>query len=324
MDNIIESIFEPQFSQLTIHPVSSSQQFKHCGITYQLDPEMGKGYYWIQPIRNICAVTIANLTFEHEAECNYQHPAYLSIGNYAPNLISKFSDNASGELYSKPSKNHLIGSVSEAGKFEAGLTKHGVLQYVSITMLPEYYDSFLPEFFGFSKSELLESLKQIHSSPEVDILFSQICKANPTASSGAVYYESKVLELLSLLQMQKEQHCIFPNVESLDEETLELIERVAAFIRKHCEQRLSIDFLSRTFYTNKNKLSHLFQLVYKTSIPEYIQSVRIELSKNLLASSTQTIQEIALQVGYKNQGSFSVCFKEETNMTPTEYRKLMS
>lgn len=324
MDNILNSIFEPQFSQLTLRPVSGNRQVKSCGITYQLDPDIGNGYYWIQPIRDICAVTIANLSFEHEAECNYRHPAYISVGNYAPNLLEPFSSDSLAAMYSKSlnDQNYLIGSISEAGKFEAGLGKRNMLQYVSITMLPEYYHSFLPEYFSLSEVDLIESVKQIQSSPEVNILFAQISKANPTASNGALYYESKVIELLSLLQMQREQHIIFPDMESLDEETKELINRVAAFIRNHCEQRLSIDFLSKTFYTNKNKLSHLFQLVYHTSIPEYVQRVRIDLAKDLLLHSRQTIQEIAVQVGYKNQGSFSVCFKAETGMTPSDYRRI--
>lgn len=325
MDNILTSVFEPQFSQLTLHSVSDKNRVKNCGITYQLDPSIGRGYYWVQPIRNTCAVAIANLSFEHEVECNYIHPAFLSIGSYAQNLTQYFENNTLNKFYSASNQKHnnLIGSISESGKFETELSKSSVLQYISITMLPKYYDTFLSECFSLSQVDLVESIKRIRPSSEIGIIFSQILKSNPSAKNGELYYESKVIEFLSLLQMQKEQQDIFQNEELFNEENFELIRRVATFIEAHCEQRLSIEFLSKIFYTNKNKLSRLFQAMYQTTIPEYIQHVRMDLAKDLLANSNYPIQSIALQIGYKNQGSFSVCFKSETGFSPSDYRKLI-
>lgn len=59
MENIIEQIFEPQFRQISLRPVSGNNQIKGSGITYRPAPDVGEGYYWVQPIRDLCAVTIA-------------------------------------------------------------------------------------------------------------------------------------------------------------------------------------------------------------------------------------------------------------------------
>ena len=93
MENIIEQIFEPQFRQISLRPVSGNNQIKGSGITYRPAPDVGEGYYWVQPIRDLCAVTIADLTFKKEVELNYEHPSFLAVGNYAPPLVPHFQGN---------------------------------------------------------------------------------------------------------------------------------------------------------------------------------------------------------------------------------------
>src|SRR5699024_9267418 len=79
LENIIEQIFEPQFRQISLRPVSGNNQIKGSGITYRPAPDVGEGYYWVQPIRDLCAVTIADLTFKKEVELNYEHPSFLKV-----------------------------------------------------------------------------------------------------------------------------------------------------------------------------------------------------------------------------------------------------
>ena len=94
LENIIEQIFEPQFRQISLRPVSGNNQIKGSGITYRPAPDVGEGYYWVQPIRDLCAVTIADLTFKKEVELNYEHPSFLAVGNYAPPLVPHFQGNS--------------------------------------------------------------------------------------------------------------------------------------------------------------------------------------------------------------------------------------
>ena len=54
---------------------------------------------------------------------------------------------------------------------------------------------------------------------------------------------------------------------------------------------------------------------------QYLTDVRLNKAKELLASSSYTIGEIAEMVGYQNQLYFSRLFKSNCGFTPTEYRK---
>jgi AraC-like DNA-binding protein len=329
LPSIIEDVFVPQFTQLNLSPTIGVQSIKKCGITYRPKTDKIKGYFWVLPIRNLCAITIADLQFSEEVKLRYAHPPFIAIGNYAPPLLEHFDVNTEVSYAAQCAKteNHLVGYIDKETYFNATMPSGGVFQCVSITMLPDYYEKFLPNYFSLTTSEIIkmiESIKEMSTLPEIEYLFAQICKANPSAQGGALYYESKILELISLIQMRHENASAFPDSEPLDEETIAMIHRVAKFIQKNCEQHITIETLSKIFYTNKNKLSYLFRMIYGVSIIDYFQKMRIEKAKNLLETTDLSIHEIANMVGYKNQGSFSERFKEETDLTPTEYKKILN
>jgi transcriptional regulator GlxA family with amidase domain len=56
---------------------------------------------------------------------------------------------------------------------------------------------------------------------------------------------------------------------------------------------------------------------------QYWQQLRIEAAKELLSSSNLTIQEIADQVGYQDQGHLTRLFKRDLLLTPKVYRAMV-
>ena len=75
---------------------------------------------------------------------------------------------------------------------------------------------------------------------------------------------------------------------------------------------------------NYNRFYYTDWFKSKTGIlpSEYIQIVRIEKAKALLADTGYKIIEIALQVGYDNASSFTRTFKRLEHISPREYRNL--
>ena len=85
---------------------------------------------------------------------------------------------------------------------------------------------------------------------------------------------------------------------------------------------LNLDKLSELTGTNKHCLSQAINEHLDMNFFEYLNSLRIEEAKQLLASEKDyTIIEIAYQVGYNNKVSFNKAFKNLTGFTPTEYRQ---
>ena len=60
------------------------------------------------------------------------------------------------------------------------------------------------------------------------------------------------------------------------------------------------------------------------SFSDYINSLRVEKAKQLLASEDfkeYTILSIGLECGFNSKSTFYLAFKKFTNTTPTDFRK---
>ena len=72
-----------------------------------------------------------------------------------------------------------------------------------------------------------------------------------------------------------------------------------------------------------NYLSRLIKQHTGRSVGQWLDAVRIVRAKRLLASTTTPIIDVASAVGLDDQSYFARFFKNETGMTPTEFRKAM-
>lgn len=84
---------------------------------------------------------------------------------------------------------------------------------------------------------------------------------------------------------------------------------------------LSLNHLSTEFNMNPKYVSHLFKEEFGEKFVEYLANVRMEKAKELLTTTSASIQEVALQVGYTHSFSFIRVFKKAVGMTPGDYRK---
>ncbi|MBO5912812.1 MAG: helix-turn-helix transcriptional regulator, partial [Clostridia bacterium] len=54
---------------------------------------------------------------------------------------------------------------------------------------------------------------------------------------------------------------------------------------------------------------------------QYVNRLRLNYAKNLLLSSEKSIIDVALDSGFENVTYFNRCFKQESGLTPTEFRR---
>ena len=59
----------------------------------------------------------------------------------------------------------------------------------------------------------------------------------------------------------------------------------------------------------------------KIKLQELIKIKKLEEAKRLLATTTYSMKEIAVKLKYKSHTHFGMDFKNNTGMTPAEYRK---
>jgi AraC-like DNA-binding protein/HAMP domain-containing protein len=83
---------------------------------------------------------------------------------------------------------------------------------------------------------------------------------------------------------------------------------------------LGVDFVAGRVHLNENYFSKLFKKEMGISFVEYVASIRLERAKELLSGSTMKIKDISGQVGFANPNYFGIWFKENTGVTPSQFR----
>ena len=84
---------------------------------------------------------------------------------------------------------------------------------------------------------------------------------------------------------------------------------------------LDSSFLAKNLDITRTALFNKMSNLLGTSTKRYIRKIRIEYAKNLLANSDKSIGEIAVVTGFSLSHYFSTTFKQETGMTPRQYKE---
>ncbi len=92
------------------------------------------------------------------------------------------------------------------------------------------------------------------------------------------------------------------------------------YIYDHLHEKLSVDLLADVVNLNPNYLSGLFKKETGKTVLTYICDLRIEAAKNLLLYSDASFSEIASMLSFNSQSYFIKVFRENTSLTPKEYR----
>jgi len=84
----------------------------------------------------------------------------------------------------------------------------------------------------------------------------------------------------------------------------------------------SVAYFADELHISANYFGDLIKKETGKSAKEYIQFKIIDLAKNMIFSKEKTISEIAYELGFKYPQHFTRMFKNETGLTPNEFRNL--
>lgn len=102
--------------------------------------------------------------------------------------------------------------------------------------------------------------------------------------------------------------------------TSKLIFDITEYINKNYSQPLSLEDIAKKFYISTCYLSTIFKQKTNMNFKEYIMMLKFNKAKELLSETNESIQEIALELGYSSSSYFSKAFHNETGYVPSEYR----
>jgi len=104
-------------------------------------------------------------------------------------------------------------------------------------------------------------------------------------------------------------------------EMLTIIEHATHYFYENYNKNIVIEDYAKEHNVTSHWFTQSFKKITKCTPMQYIISLRITSSMNMLDNTDYTIAQIAEAVGYDNSMYFSRIFKKHTGMSPTDYRK---
>jgi ABC-type sugar transport system substrate-binding protein/AraC-like DNA-binding protein len=98
-----------------------------------------------------------------------------------------------------------------------------------------------------------------------------------------------------------------------------LIEQIVEYVNINYQEPISLKTISYTFNNSAAYLGRLFKEQTGESFSKYLNKMRIEKAKELMSSSSEKANKIAIQVGYSDPNYFYITFKKYTGLYPSEY-----
>jgi AraC family transcriptional regulator of arabinose operon len=198
---------------------------------------------------------------------------------------------------------------------------------------PQFYRAHGPKFsndwFHFElesgDKELLDELKiplnqiiHIGDLSELSIIINNLCYETYASNQ----YKSEIIELylkLFFTKLSNKIHNSKNEMINIHSDKLFLI-RTQIYNQPH--NNWSIDGLSQQLNMSRSCFQHLYKDLFGISpITDVILS-RTERAKYFLSTTDISIKKIAEMCGYNNEIHFMRQFKQQTGLTPTEYRNI--
>ena len=127
-------------------------------------------------------------------------------------------------------------------------------------------------------------------------------------------------QLQALIPKMIRHYCLLVQRHSLERYS-SAVRNSLNYIDFHYMEPLNLEGLAARFAINKNYLSSRFHKEVGVTVTEYINSIRVRRSEELLGKTALSMQSVAEQCGFSDANYFTRIFKKINGVSPNEYRK---
>lgn len=107
----------------------------------------------------------------------------------------------------------------------------------------------------------------------------------------------------------------------LDKNKKNNFDTVIKYIMQNYQSKISVDFLAKLSNLSKYHFIRSFKQQNNETPYEFITRYRVNKAKQLLGSTTYSVEKIATQVGFNDVNTFIRAFSKLMGVTPHQYRK---
>lgn len=99
------------------------------------------------------------------------------------------------------------------------------------------------------------------------------------------------------------------------------IPSVCRYLKENIHEDITLETLCQRFAVSRNKLCTDFRSQTGFSVKNYLLILRINHARQLLRSSTRSVEQISEACGFHDTAHFIQMFKKQTGLTPLQFRK---
>jgi transcriptional regulator GlxA family with amidase domain len=92
-------------------------------------------------------------------------------------------------------------------------------------------------------------------------------------------------------------------------------------MEKSLRHGFNLNELARHLAVSERTLNRRFKLALDKAPLHYLQSLRVDVAKQLLESSGLKVDAVGDRVGYRDLSTFRRLFKRETGLSPRDYQR---
>ena len=100
----------------------------------------------------------------------------------------------------------------------------------------------------------------------------------------------------------------------------ELVINIQQYLRENYSDKINMEYVAQKFSISQRTLSRRFKNATGTSPAQYLCTLRLKVTKELLKKSNLSLYEIAQTCGFKEPSYFSKAFKQSYQLSPRQYR----
>lgn len=150
-------------------------------------------------------------------------------------------------------------------------------------------------------------------------LIHQIIARKEGGESG---YEMEVVGLMHLFwgRLLRYANLLPQTIHGKDSPDLTLQKDMVSFIHQHYAEKITLADIAASGNVCRNKCCVIFRRYLCQSPIEFLNSYRLKVSCNLLASTSDSVTQIALSCGFNHLSYYSKLFLRQYGCTPSEFR----
>jgi AraC-like DNA-binding protein len=128
-----------------------------------------------------------------------------------------------------------------------------------------------------------------------------------------------------LQEKYQREFLLKPNEIAIDSLDDKFLKKVCEIVKANLsDPEFSVEIFANKIAMSRANLYRKLKAVVNQTASEFIRSLRLKRSAQLLQQHAGNITEIAFEVGFTSTAYFSKCFREQFGCSPSEYLKKSS